>query len=135
MKDFGRKARINAVKILYIVELLGCSKESALKSVFDNEEIDEEASLLVDAITQELPIIDELITNSLVNYSLNRLSYVDRAIIRVATYEMLHDQAKEIAINEAIEITKIYTDLGDQKAKAFNNRLLDNISKRLADGE
>ena len=77
--------------------------------------------------------IDEVISSSLTNYSLDRLSYVDRAIIRVATYEMMNGLSPSIAINEALEITKVFSDCGDGKARAFNNKLLDTISKAIGD--
>ena len=41
------------------------------------------------------------------------------------------NQAPAVVINEAIEITKIYTDLDDENQHKFTNRLLDNISKNL----
>ncbi|HEY8364368.1 MAG TPA: transcription antitermination factor NusB [Haloplasmataceae bacterium] len=73
--------------------------------------------------------IDEIISKNLENYRIERLSYIDLAIIRFATYELLFDNVTPfpIIINEAIEITKKYSDLGDHKACAFNNRLLDKI--------
>lgn len=73
--------------------------------------------------------IDELIISKLENYKIDRLSYLDLAIIRFATYELLYNQEipYAIVINEAIELTKKYSDLGDHKATAFNNRLLDKI--------
>ena len=74
--------------------------------------------------------IDEIISNCLFNYTIKRLNVVDLEIIRVATFELLEKKiASAIIINEAIELTKIYTNLDDDKAKAFNNKLLDNISK------
>ena len=65
------------------------------------------------------------------DYSLNRLSYVDRAIVMIAVYEMMNGLIPAIAINEAIEITKEFSNLDDNKAKNFNNKLLDNIAKNL----
>ena len=44
---------------------------------------------------------------------------------------MLKKLDKRIIINEALEITKLYSDQGDHKATSFNNRLLDNISKKI----
>ena len=58
------------------------------------------------------------------------LNYVDRAIIRLAVSELLDgDLAKDIIINEALELTKEYSNLDDDKQVKFNNRLLDNISQ------
>ncbi len=79
-------------------------------------------------IFEHLVEIDTIISASLVGYTLKRLSYVDRAIIRLAVYELAFTQTPaEIILNEALELTHTYTDLGDQKSVAFNNRLLENI--------
>ena len=76
--------------------------------------------------------IDEIISNALVGYTISRLNVVDRSIVEVATYEIKNDiVAPAIAINEALEITKMYTDAGDKKEVKFNNKLLDNIRKYL----
>ena len=75
-----------------------------------------------------------MITSSLTNYTLERLAYMDRAIIRLATYEMAFtDTPKPVVINEAIQLTKSFCNLEDEKQSAFSNRLLDNIAKRLGD--
>ena len=78
--------------------------------------------------------IDEIIGKSLVKYTIDRLSYVDRAIIRVATYEMLKTKtAKEVVINEALLITREYSNLDDDAQVKFNNRVLENIAKEIYD--
>lgn len=74
--------------------------------------------------------IDEFIQANLTNWKIGRLSYVDRAIIRFATYELwLTDTPNEIIINEALNITRKYSDEGDDKTVGFNNKVLDTISK------
>lgn len=74
--------------------------------------------------------IDEFIQTNLTNWKLSRLSYVDRAILRFATYELwLTDTPSEIIINEALNITRKYSDEGDNKMVGFNNKVLDTISK------
>lgn len=76
--------------------------------------------------------IDQVIKNNLTNYTIERLSFVDRAIIRLAVYEMLFTELpKPVIINEAIILTKTYSNLDDEKQSAFTNRLLDNIKKNL----
>lgn len=84
------------------------------------------------AIAQHKDAIDDIIVRNLKNWKLNRLSYVDRAIIRHATYELwLTDVPHEIVINEALNITRKYTDEGDDKMVGFTNRVLDNIRNDL----
>ena len=89
------------------------------------------ATELVNYVCTNLEKIDEVISNSLVNYRIGRLSFVDRAIIRCATAEMMMDTPKAVVINEALEIVKVYSDQGDGKAVKFINKVLDNISNNL----
>ena len=86
---------------------------------------------LVNFVCVNKDSVDEVIKNSLVNYKLNRLSYVDRAIIRMSTAEMMMGTAVAVVINEALEIVKIYSDQGDGNAVRFINKVLDNVSKNI----
>lgn len=118
-----REYRENIVFNLYEIDLLG-------KTSFNE---DGEAGKTTVDILSKLKEIDEIIEDNLFNYKLYRLAYLDKAIIRLATYEMLYTkEPKEVIINEAIEITKDYSDI-DDKQKAFTNKLLDNIKNSIGD--
>ena len=106
-----------------------CDIETAIESIL--EEPNEEVNTLVMNAYKHLYRIDEVIRTSIVNYNLNRLNLVDKAIIRLAVSEMFTDTPREIIINEALEITKEFSDQGDHKAVSFNNSLLDKINKRI----
>jgi len=81
-----------------------------------------------------LEVIDDIIKANLVNWSIGRLNYVDLAIIRYAVYELQYlDLPKEIVMNEALELTKKFTNLDDDQARKFNNRLLQNIVDGISD--
>ncbi len=115
------KSRRCAIEKLYSLEF---------NEPLDYEGTDDFSKELIDGVLSNKEKIDEIISNCLFNYTIKRLNVVDLEIIRVATYELLEKKiASAIVINEAIELTKIYTNLDDDKAKAFNNKLLDNISK------
>ena len=91
-----------------------------------------DASLLdeLTTITNHLSDIDAIISHCLTNYKIHRLSYVDRAIIRLSTYEMkVLRLDTSIAINEALNLTRKFSMLDDEKQVKFNNKLLDTISK------
>lgn len=104
----------------------------AIEQVFDNFEKSEDAVVMVNYATLNLDKIDELLNNSLVNYSLDRLNLVDKAILRLAVSELLNKQvASEIVINEALELTREFTDNGDNKAVRFNNKVLDTVKSKL----
>lgn len=84
------------------------------------------------AVLQKLPDIDAIISANLVDWTIDRLNYVDKAIIRYAVYELAFtDEFHEVIIDQAIELTKKYTNLDDDKQKAFNNKLLDNIKNKI----
>ncbi|MDY5983148.1 MAG: transcription antitermination factor NusB [Anaeroplasma sp.] len=125
-----RDARVLCMKVLYNADLNEISIEESKNNIVEEE--DEVAFSFLELVENNLEKIDEIIEKSLENYSLSRLNKVDKAIIRLATAEMLDGKTpKKIIINEALEITKEYSDQGDHKATSFNNRLLENISKNL----
>ena len=78
---------------------------------------------------QHLTEIDDMITNQAENWRLERMSVVDRNIIRQSIYEFLYenDTPKLVIIDEAIEIAKKF---GSQKSSQFINGILDGILKR-----
>lgn len=138
-------ARIIAVLTLYYIDIQQYDKEEAMKYLNDIQELEREYDYQVDIdykfcqemvenVMEHLSQIDEMITRSLVNYTIDRLSYVDRAIIRTATYEMAYTKtAKEVVINEALLITREYSNLDDNAQVKFNNRVLENIFKVIDD--
>ena len=126
-----REARIATMQILYSADFNGISLEEARKDVASHI-LTADVNNFLDMVESNKEKIDDLISKSLENYSLNRLNIVDRAIIRLATAEFIDGNTdKRIVINEALEITKQFSDQGDHKATGFNNRLLENIYKNL----
>ena len=133
--------RIIAVLTLYNMDLSKLTSEETLHALNDliMMEADEEypveidtlyAHKIVDGVCTNLNIVDDIISKSLVKYTIDRLSFVDRALIRVATYEMkFMELDPKVAIDEAIEITKEYSSIDNDKQVKFNNKLLDNIAK------
>jgi N utilization substance protein B len=85
---------------------------------------------LVAGVTAHLDEIDARIKKFTANYELHRIAAVDRNILRVAIYEMLHshDIAPVIIINEAIEIAKKF---GTEKSGGFVNGILDRIKAEI----
>ncbi len=82
----------------------------------------------VNGVLEHIMKVDQIIVNNLVNWKINRLSYVDRAIIRFAVYELYYTKTPyEIVINEALNLTRKFSDEGDSKMVGFTNKVLDNI--------
>lgn len=133
-------SRIKAMMMLYCYDLTGSFLD---KDIFDNlireeseeafESDEEFVDTLVNGVISNIDKIDKVINLNIKNYSLDRLSYVDRNLIRIAVYEMLYTKTPiNIIINEILNITHEYSQLDDMKSSSFNNSLLDKISKSIA---
>ena len=73
--------------------------------------------------------IDNAIEASANKWKISRFSTVTRAIIRLAVGEIMYtDVPAKVAINEAVEISKIYD---EEKATSFINGILNNIARNL----
>jgi len=73
--------------------------------------------------------IDELIRSQADNWRLERMPAVDRNILRLAIFEMLHeaDTPKLVVVDEAIELAKKF---GSEQSGRFINGLLDGLLKQ-----
>lgn len=86
------------------------------------------AEELIAGVQAHAEEIDQLLSESLENYRLERVAAVDRNILRLALHEMLHrpDIPDRVVINEAIEIAKRF---GTTESSGFVNGILDSIRK------
>ena len=86
---------------------------------------------LVSGVNENLDDIDYELSVAIEKYTLDRLSYVDRNLLRIGAYEILYtDTPKNIVINEIINISKEYSELDDFKTSKFNNAILDKLNKK-----
>ena len=88
------------------------------------------AQPLIEGMVEHLAEIDDRIKRYAENYNLNRISAVDRSVLRLAIYEMLHrdDIPPVVSINEAIELAKTF---GGAESGKFVNGILDRVRKDL----
>jgi len=91
-----------------------------------------ESNALTDAVLREKDAIDERLAAVVENFAPERIDPVDRAILRLATWEILHAQnvPAPVAIDEAIELAKRF---GTTDSGRFVNGVLDKISKTAAE--
>ncbi len=83
---------------------------------------------LVDAVLGKKEAIDIKLAEVVDHYSPERIDPVDRAILRLATHEILHAGTPvKVAINEAVELAKRY---GTSDSQRFVNGVLDSIAKQ-----
>lgn len=117
-----RLAREIAVQSLYLMEMNGVTADEAVNVVMEEarqeNEIGAEVGELakIDAFTRELvrsvhekrDVLDGQLAVYLTGWQVDRLSRVDRQVLRLAAYEMQYadDVPAKVAINEAIELAK-----------------------------
>ncbi|NIT13311.1 MAG: transcription antitermination factor NusB [Candidatus Dadabacteria bacterium] len=139
-----RRAREHSLQFLYQIDLLQSSSKhnDIIKQVelyWDNKDKLPEKQVIdfsnrINIGTAEnLQSLDEIISKYSKNWKLNRLSKIDRNILRIAVYELLFmkDVPGKVVINEAIEIAKKY---GTEESGSFINGILDKINKDINEG-
>lgn len=120
------RARHQALQILYQRDITGRSVESILAeraySTEDGEPSEYCRTLALGAEAHQ-DVIDAQIEATSEHWSLIRMPYVDRNILRLAVYEILYedDVPASVAINEAVEMAKVYG--GDDSPKFVNGVL------------
>ena len=89
---------------------------------------------MLDSVIKHIDDLNYYISLNLDGYTLDRLSVVDRNIIRLGSAEMLYlNEPKEIVINEMINMSREYSETKENKSSRFNNAILDKIAKMSKD--
>jgi len=132
LKSIRRKAREFALMLLYQQEISGEDPEEVLKSFWEErksqEEVKEYTEKLFRGVLEKKDEIDELLRRHAKKINFDRLYPVDRNILRIATFEIFYveDVTPAIAIDEAIEISKIYS---EENSYVYINAILDSLVK------
>ena len=103
--------------------------ELRLDSLKEDDINDKDLAYIADkakAIIEVIPELDEVIGMHSKKWSVDRLGKTELAILRVAVYEILKDDdiPKSVAINEAVELAKVYS---SEEAPRFINGILAKI--------
>ena len=122
------KARKRAVDVLYEADLRRSDPLAVLRDrIADgNPPVPDHAVRLVEGAVEQGARIDELIERHASGWSLDRLPDVDRAILRMAVYELLwvDDVPDAVVIDEAVELAKA---LSTDESPAYVNGVLGGI--------
>ena len=109
-------------------EAAGHVEEFLAREGGGDEEVVRFARLLVEGALAEKREIDDVIAGAAQNWRLDRMALVDRNILRIAVFEMIHveDIPAKVSINEAIELGKRFS---TQQSGSFINGILDRIRR------
>ena len=127
-------SRRQAIQVLYQSEILGESPIELLErgdAFIDEVKPSEYADLLVRGTAEHLPELDSRIKANSENWSMDRMASVDRAILRLACYEMMFvdEVPVSVAINEAVDLAKDFG--GEDESPKFVNGVLGSIAAKL----
>jgi len=125
-----RKSRESALQVLYQLNITKQDAKAALarfqEHFLSNEEADDFLKRLVLGVLENLAELDRLIEQYSENWQLGRINMIDRSILRIALFELLHCEEipPKVTINEAIDLGKRF---GSEDSGSFINGILDRI--------
>jgi N utilization substance protein B len=139
------RAREIALQILYQYDLAaqpagqalpeGQALVSGLKNHFEHfsipEPLREFVGTLVAGTLTQMPSLDQTIEKHASHWKVARMSSIDRSLLRMAVYEMVHvnEVPDPVVIDEAVELAKQF---GSSETPGFINGILDSIKSSLA---
>ena len=133
-----KDAREAAFKILYQVDIQKCDIQKILNTYYEENVVTDDDKKYIDEVTigtfSNLQSIDETIIKGLKSWTLNRISKVDKAILRLAVYEIFYreDIPERVSIFEAVELVKKFD---SPKAGGFVNGILRGIIRKNEESE
>ncbi|WHY65654.1 transcription antitermination factor NusB [Neobacillus sp. SuZ13] len=126
-----RTAREKALQALFQIDISNTEPSDAIEHVLEGEAGDDYLTRLVLGVIEQKAEIDNLISENLEKWSMDRLATVDRNLLRIAAYEMKFFRTEipeNVILDEAIEIAKIY---GDDQSSKFINGVLSKVKHKL----
>jgi N utilization substance protein B len=127
----GREA---ALQMLFQIEASGVDPEKAIALFWRNFEADPEGRSYADeavlGIFEKLTEVDANITAASSNWRIERMTRVDRNLLRLGTWELMFrpDVPRAVVLDEAVELAKAY---GTDESSAFVNGVLNQIGEKV----
>jgi len=131
------RARGWALQALYAWEARGGGEDRLvpiLEELYENLHVSQRnrlyADVLVRLVSRALPRIDQVVERHLTNWSLKRLSVIDRNVLRLGVAEMMfvEDVPPRVTIREMIRLAEAY---GTRESPRFVNGVLDAVMRTL----
>jgi len=127
-----RRARECALAVLYSSDITETSATSIVEEGSypdDGITVSDYAEALIAGVSDHAADIDARLARTSENWAVDRMPVVDRAILRIAVYEMLYvdEVPVSVAINEAVELAKLYG--GEDDSSRFVNGVLGRIAR------
>ncbi len=129
-----RVARRGLMKLLYQMDINSDYSDESVDFYFENNSFEEDEIEFIreniSKMIEKFDEIDDIIKSNLEGWSLDRISSIDRQILRIAVYELYFTStASNIVINEAVEIAREYS---SNEAPKFINGILGTVYRKFA---
>ena len=128
------QSREYALQMLYQADIRHIGHEQIQQEFWqESEQTDKEITAFANALFEGTFVrqaeIDATIADYADNWNIKRMAVIDRNILRLGVFELLHqkDVPSKVCINEAIELAKRF---GDADSSKFINGILDAIHKK-----
>jgi N utilization substance protein B len=138
MKNPRRRAREIALQALYAWQLGGGTAVEALEQARGFEGFERADAALVEVLVrgsiERAEALDALIAPHLIERRLSELSPIERAILRMGTFELAEqpETPVKVVLNEAIDLGK---DFGGAQGHRFVNGVLERVAQSVRPGE
>lgn len=130
-----REAREAAFIALFQMDVGRAAMEPAIHAATNGRRVDERSldyvRRTVSGVVERKAEIDAIISKLAIGWTLDRMGAVDRNLLRLAVYEILHldDVPVAAAINEAVALAKKF---GDEESGKFVNGILGRLARETA---
>jgi len=130
-----REAREKAVQVLYQMDMRDIPLDEAMNTVLEEDnkfQGKDFLNVLVEGVLAHQSDLDQAIQKYLRSWSMDRLALVDRAVLRIAAFEILYidDIPSKVSLNEALELTRAF---GMEESVKYINAVLANLVKEQAE--
>ncbi|MGV8073424.1 MAG: transcription antitermination factor NusB [Syntrophobacteraceae bacterium] len=129
-----RHARETALQILYQIDMTDIPHEQAFDLFYEHFDVPAFvrpfSEQLVQGVAQHKSEIDGMIVSASQHWRINRMSIIDRNVLRIALFEMLYcpDIPLKVSLNEAVDLGKTF---GSEESGSFINGILDHLLPEL----
>ena len=136
--DPRRKSRVLALQSLFAADIRGKTAEPSLECLAEEDplpvQVEEFAVRLLRGVAGARGALDDIIQRYAPAWPVGQLSPVDRNILRISLFELLHspETPPKTAINEAIELAKMF---GSESSGRFVNGVLGSVMEGLESAE
>lgn len=130
------KARGIALQVLYEFDMTGHPLGESLEARFSEESMEDQledfSRQIVLGVTPIIDKLDSIITAHAPEWPLDQVAVIDRNILRIALWEFAVEKCTpvKVAINEAIELAKVY---GSDSSSRFVNGVLGSLVNHLSE--